>query len=336
MAWEKLRKLVGGNGKKEMPSGLWMRCDRCKSMVYKRKVEMLRRVCPDCSYHFPLPGNERVDLLLDTNSFQELWPDLESTDPLTFTARDSYVEKIKSSQKKSGLKDAILTGTATIYGRRVAYAATDSRFLMGSMGAVVGEKLTRLYEYALEKKLPIIMVSGSGGGARMYEGAISLMQMAKTSAAIARLSDAGGIFISILTHPTMAGVLASFASLGDVIIAEPGALIGFTGPRVIAETINAELPKGFQTSEFLLEHGFLDRIVSRADMRKELITLLGYLGPSYDKESFARHEQLDRDQEAAWVKAHETQRIEKQTAPATGTTGGGEGVDQESLDPTPH
>ena len=274
MAWERLKRLV--RGKKEMPGGLWMRCERCKMLVYRRKVEERYRVCPECQYHFSLPSQERIQMLLDKDSFKEMWPDLESLDPLEFTARDSYVEKIKSSKEKSGLKDACVTGVGAIYGRPIALGITDSRFLMGSMGSVVGEKLTRLLEHARREKYPCVIVSGSGGGARMYEGAFSLMQMAKTSQALAKHHEAKQLFISVLTNPTMAGIMASFASLGDLIIAEPKALIGFTGPRVIEQTIRQKLPDGFQTSEFLLEHGMIDKIVHRKQLKNAIHQFLEY------------------------------------------------------------
>ncbi len=201
---------------------------------------------------------------------------MASCDPLKFRGPSDYPAKIKKDQKSTGLKDAVVVGEGLLNNRKVAFGATDSRFIMGSMGSVVGEKLTRIIEFADQKKLPLIIVSGSGGGARMYEGLISLMQMAKTSAALDRFNKNGGLFISVLTNPTMAGIMASFASLGDIIIAEPKALIGFTGPRVIQQTIKQDLPEGFQSSEFLLEHGLIDKIVERHDMKDTLLELISY------------------------------------------------------------
>ncbi len=279
-SWEDIKNFVfSGGSNNEVPEGLWETCDGCDNMVYRKEVENLDNTCPECEYHFPLTARERIELLLDDGSFEEMWEDLQTTDPLNFKARKSYKEKLAEAQEKTGLTEAILTGTGTINGREVMFGVTDRNFIMGSMGSVVGEKVTRCFEHATEQNLPFIMVSGSGGGARMYEGAISLMQMAKTSAAAARFDEKGMPFISVLTNATMAGVQASFASLGDLIVAEPGALIGFTGPRVIKQTINKELPEGFQRSEFLLEHGFLDRIIHRQDMKQELCDMLDYMSP---------------------------------------------------------
>lgn len=215
-------------------------------------------------------------MLVDEGTFEEHDADMISVNPLNFKGPKTYTEKMEQDKAKTGLKSAILTGVGEIEGKKTVIGVTDSRFIMGSMGSVVGEKLTRAIEYATEHNLPVIIVSGSGGGARMYEGCISLMQMAKTSAALARLGDKGLPFISILTNPTMAGIMASFASLGDLIVAEPKALIGFTGPRVIQQTIKQKLPAGFQRSEFLLEHGFLDKIIDRNTMKHELFQLLSY------------------------------------------------------------
>lgn len=263
--------------KKSMPDGLWTRCEGCKSVVYKKAVEEMLNVCPECNYHFRITAWERVHMLLDKNSFEEYWANMHSTDPLDFKDRISYRERIKSEQLKTGLKEAALVGKGKIAGKDVIFGVTDSNFIMGSMGSVVGEKITRAAEKALEERLPLIIISGSGGGARMQEGAVSLMQMAKTSAAIAKLREASILYISVLTDPTLGGVAASFSSLADIIIAEPKALIGFAGPRVIQETIKKTLPRGFQTAEFLLEHGFIDRIVGRKDLKNELATLIDYL-----------------------------------------------------------
>jgi acetyl-CoA carboxylase carboxyl transferase subunit beta len=265
--------------KKEMPDGLWIKCQSCNQMVFKKIVEERLNVCPECNYHFTIPSQKRIELLLDAGSFEERYADMTSLDPLGFIDRITYPERLHSEQEKTGLKDAVVVGTGKIEGRRIMFAVTDFNFLAGSLGSVMGEKITRIVEEAQEEGLPLIIVSGSGGGARMQEGALSLSQMAKTSAAIARFHDAGGVYISILTNPCMAGVMASFASLGDVVIAEPKALIGFTGPRVIRQTIQAELPEGFQRSEFLLERGLIDMIISRKNLKKEVARLLNYLAP---------------------------------------------------------
>ncbi|MBI3270679.1 MAG: acetyl-CoA carboxylase carboxyltransferase subunit beta [Planctomycetes bacterium] len=276
MAWDGLKKFVFRR-KRDLPEGLWMKCDDCDALIYKKAVEERVKTCPQCNFHFPMTGPERLQLLLDPGSFQERWDDLTPADPLSFVAVTAYKDKLAEAQLQTGLRDAAIVGTGTLHSRPLVFGVTDSRFIMGSMGSVVGEKITRAAELAAAEKLPLIIVSGSGGGARMYEGCLSLMQMAKTSAAIARLHDAGGFFISILTHPTMAGVMASFAALGDIVIAEPKALIGFTGPRVIEQTIKQELPKGFQRAEFMLEHGFVDLILERQRMRDELAKILNYL-----------------------------------------------------------
>jgi acetyl-CoA carboxylase carboxyl transferase subunit beta len=277
MAFEKIKKFI--SRKKQIPGDLWMKCPDCKGMLFKKEVEDRKKVCTECQYHFTITPTERLDLMVDPGTFQELWAGLESVDALKFEGDVSYKKKLAAAQKETGQKDACVVGTAKMAERDLVVGMTDSRFMMGSMGSVVGEKVTRAFELATEKKLPVVFVSGSGGGARMFEGCLSLMQMAKTSAAIARHSEAGGLFISVLTNPTMGGVMASFAALGDVILAEPKAMIGFAGPRVIEQTIRQDLPKGFQTSEFLLEHGFVDMIVDRRKMREELSRLLQYLSP---------------------------------------------------------
>lgn len=263
--------------RKEMPDGLWSKCPSCSHLIFNKILQENLKVCPKCNYHFSLICWERIELLADADTFTEFDKDMESLDPLNFAGPKSYKDKLKEDTEVTGLKDAIITGEVKIDKKNVALGVTDSRFIMGSMGSVVGEKITRLIEYAISKKLPVIIVSGSGGGARMYEGLLSLMQMAKTCGALSRLKEAHLPFISVLTHPTMAGVMASFAGIGDVIIAEPGALIGFTGPRVIKQTIKQDLPKGFQTSEFNLEHGLLDMVVSRKDLKATLSRLLYYL-----------------------------------------------------------
>ncbi|MCE9606897.1 MAG: acetyl-CoA carboxylase, carboxyltransferase subunit beta [Planctomycetia bacterium] len=264
--------------KRGVPEGLWKRCPGCKATIFRSQAEQLLGVCPECDYHWTVGAQERLRQLLDDGTFEEWDADLTSLDPLGFVDSKPYVDRIKSEQARTGLRDAAVTGTGMIRARRCAVGVTDSAFIMGSMGSVVGEKLTRLCERATAEKLPLIIVSGSGGGARMHEGILSLMQMAKVSAALARYDQAGGLFISVLTNPTMGGVAASFASLGDFVIAEPKALIGFAGPRTIQATLRIELPKGFQTSEFLLEHGFLDRIVSRRNLKTEIANIIDSCG----------------------------------------------------------
>jgi len=235
-------------------------------------------VCPDCDYHWYVSAQERIKQVLDEGTFEEWDTDLLPADPLGFSDRRSYPDRIAEDQKLTGLKEAAVTGLGRVRARRVAFGVTDSRFIMGSMGSVVGEKLTRAIERATEQDLPLIIISGSGGGARMHEGILSLMQMAKVSAALARFHEAGGLYISVMTNPTMGGVAASFASLGDLVFAEPKALIGFAGPRTIKATLRIELPKGFQTSEFLLKHGFIDRIVRRPEIKTELARAIDYCG----------------------------------------------------------
>jgi acetyl-CoA carboxylase carboxyl transferase subunit beta len=260
--------------------GLWIRCEACKGSVYKKAMEERLDVCPECNHHFRIPARKRVQITLDEGSFEELWADMRPVDPIEFTDRMGYKERVAKEQEKTGLKEAIIIGLGRIGNKQVIFGVTDSNFIMGSMGSVMGEKIARAAEKAAETGLPLIIVSGSGGGARMQEGMFSLMQMAKTNAAIGRLHEAGGIFISVLTDPTMGGVMASYASQGDIIMAEPGALIGFAGPRVIQQTIKKTLPPDFQSAEFLLEHGFLDMIVSRQDLKKELTRIIAYLnGP---------------------------------------------------------
>jgi acetyl-CoA carboxylase carboxyl transferase subunit beta len=261
-----------------MPHGLFIKCPGCEKMVYRKTVAERLQVCPECNFHLTLSSEERIRLLLDEGTFRELCGDMTSADPLHFRDKKTYVERLAAEQRKTGLREAVLIGTGKVGGHEIIFGVTDSRFIMGSMGSVVGEKVTRAIELAVETKRPLLIISGSGGGARMHEGVLSLAQMAKTSAALARLDDAGGFFISVLTNPTMGGVAASFASLGDVVIAEPKALVGFAGPRTIWHTLKIELPEGFQSSEFLLEHGFIDMIVNRGDLRKEVIRLLGYFG----------------------------------------------------------
>ena len=256
--------------KKDIPKGLWTKCRACSEIIYNKALEENLKVCPKCDYHFTMGAYERVDSLVDTKSFRETNAHLRAADPLKFRGPKSYAEKLEEETKRTGLRDAVVTGTAVIDGHKIVVAVTDSRFIMGSMGSVVGEKLTRAIESATKKGWPVVIISGSGGGARMYEGVLSLMQMAKTSAAVGRHHEAGLLYVSVLTNPTMAGIMASYASLGDIIVAEPRALIGFTGPRVIEQTIRQKLPEGFQTSEFLLEHGWLDQVIRRKDLRSFL------------------------------------------------------------------
>jgi acetyl-CoA carboxylase carboxyl transferase subunit beta len=268
----------GRRPKRGVPEGLWLQCPGCLATIYKKEAQRRQNVCPECDFHLYVPAQERIRQVLDEGTFEEWFTELRPTDPLGFADKKSYAERLKAEQKRTGLVEAALVGTGMIRARRVAFGVTDSAFIMGSMGSVVGEKLTRLIERATTDRLPLIIISGSGGGARMHEGILSLMQMAKVSAALARYHEAGGLFISVLTNPTMGGVAASFASLGDLCFAEPKALIGFAGPRTIKATIRIELPKGFQTSEFLLEHGFIDRIVNRADLKSEIARAIDYCG----------------------------------------------------------
>jgi acetyl-CoA carboxylase carboxyl transferase subunit beta len=264
--------------KRGVPEGLWLRCPGCHSPIFRKQVDARLGVCPECDYHWYVPAKQRIEQVLDDGTFEEWDGNLYPTDPLEFEDKKKYADRLQAEQRRTGLNDAVITGGGMIRARRVAIAVTDSAFIMGSMGSVVGERLTRMVERATEEKLPVIIISGSGGGARMHEGILSLMQMAKVSAALARYDEGGGLFISVLTNPTMGGVAASFASLGDVVFAEPKALIGFAGPRTIKATIRIELPKGFQTSEFLLEHGFIDRIVARPNLKSELARTIDYCG----------------------------------------------------------
>lgn len=262
--------------KREVPDGLWMRCPQCEGTLYRKVVVENLDICPDCGCHFRVGAKRRVQQLCDTDAFEELFSDIAPADPLEFKwLGQSYADRLRKEQAKTGDLDAVLTGIGYVKGRRVALGVMNGDFLMGSMGSVLGEKLSLLIERATDDKLPLIIVCMSGG-ARMHEGAMSLMQMGKTSAALARFDDAGGLFISLLTDPTTGGTTASFAMLGDIIMAEPGALIGFAGQRVIANTIKAELPEGFQRAEFLLEHGFIDMIVPRKDLRSEIARLIDY------------------------------------------------------------
>jgi acetyl-CoA carboxylase carboxyl transferase subunit beta len=262
--------------KKDLPGGLWVKCQHCAEIVYKQEIETNHGVCPNCEYHFPIRWKERLDITIDPGFFSEWDCDLVSSDPLSFTGQSSYLDKLRDSRNKSGMKDAIVCGQAKINAMDVALGIMDFSFLGGSMGSVVGEKVTRLLERAAGAKMPVIIFVATGG-ARMYEGMFSLMQMAKTSAAVARHAAARLPYIVVLTHPSTAGVMASYGTLGDIIIAEPFALIGFAGPRVIKETTREDVPKGFQRSEFVLQHGLIDMIVHRNELKKTLGLLLGYM-----------------------------------------------------------
>ncbi|MEK6726505.1 MAG: acetyl-CoA carboxylase, carboxyltransferase subunit beta [Deltaproteobacteria bacterium] len=279
MAWFKVSKAPKGEKtekKVAMPEGLWIKCNNCGEIIYKKEVVRNLNVCPKCNYHFRISAQERIGLLADKGTFIEYDAGMEASDPLNFKDSKRYKDRIKDAQKSSGLKDAFISGEASVKGMNVMLGVFDFSFMGGSMGSVVGEKATRTIEKGTEKGVPVIIVSSSGG-ARMQEGILSLMQMAKTSAALARLRDARLPFISILTDPTTGGVTASFAMLGDIIIAEPKALICFAGPRVIEQTIRQKLPEGFQRSEYLLEHGMVDLIVERKDMKETISKILSML-----------------------------------------------------------
>lgn len=260
--------------KSDIPDGLWMRCEKCDEMVFKKEWEDNLKVCPNCGLYSVMTARERINLLVDSGSFVEKDSTVASLDPLQF---EGYSNSLAKSRKKTGEKEAIVCGEAAVSGVAIQMASFDFGFMAGSMGSAVGEKVTRALERGCDQGQPVVIVSAGGGGARMQEGMLSLMQMAKTSAAVARLKEHGVPYISILTHPTMGGVAASFASLGDIILAEPKALVGFAGPRVIEQTIGQRLPDDFQTSEFLLQHGFIDMIVERKDLRSRLSTLLTHL-----------------------------------------------------------
>ncbi len=266
-----------GKGKKGVPEGLWIQCPSCGASLFRRSVENNLWVCPECQHHFRVDAVQRLKQMTDPGSFEPIDTEMESTDPLNFVDLKPYTDRLKQAQKKTGRKEGVQTGVGFIKGRKVALAVMDFSFLGGSMGSVVGEKITRAIDVAENGSLPLIIVCGSGG-ARMMESGFSLMQMAKTSAALARLDDAGGLYISVLTDPTTGGVSASFGMLGDVILAEPKALIGFAGPRVIKQTIRQELPEGFQRSEFLRDRGFVDRVVPRSELRSEIGSIIDYAG----------------------------------------------------------
>ncbi len=285
MAWyEKIRKGLKPQDRREIPDGLWVKCDGCGQIMHKGQLSRNLWVCPRCQYHFRIPSRSYVKLLLDEGSFEETFPSMHSTDPLRFQDSKKYADRLRQGRDKTNLWDAAITGVGTIDGRPVSVGALEFAFMGGSMGSVVGEKITRCIERGLQDHCPVVTITASGG-ARMQEGILSLMQMAKTSSALARLERAGQLFVSILTNPSTAGVMASFASLGDVILAEPKALLGFAGPRVIEQTIGEELPEGFQRSEFFLEHGMVDMVVPRHRLRGELIRLFALLLGPYGSES---------------------------------------------------
>ncbi len=261
--------------RKDSYSG-WLQCTDCKEMIHAKELEKNLFCCPKCNYHYRMTAPARITNLVDTNTFKELFGEVQPTDALNFVDTEPYKQRLRAAKKKSGMSEAVVVGTAEVEGTAICLGVLDFRFMGGSMGSVVGERLTRIIEHALDHKMPLIIVSASGG-ARMQESVLSLMQMAKTSAALGCLREAGVPYISILTNPTSGGVTASFAALGDVIIAEPKALICFAGPRVIEQTINQKLPEGAQKSEFLLKHGMIDCIVNRHELRQKLGLLIGYL-----------------------------------------------------------
>ena len=260
----------------EVPDGVWVKCDGCKRTIYEGELEQTGRVCSACGHHFDLTAPQRIELLADEDTFVEFGAELVPCDPLSFVAAKPYVAQLAAAAEKSGLPEAVITGHVSIGGEAVVLGVMDFRFIGASMGSVVGEKITRAFEIATAEGLPIVLVTASGG-ARMQEGMLSLMQMAKTSAAARRHADAGFAYVALLTNPTYGGVTASFAVLGDVILAEPGAMIGFAGPSLVEQTTRQKLPKGFQTSESLLRHGMIDGIVPRAELKDRVATVIGYL-----------------------------------------------------------
>ncbi len=271
--WFKRKKGLKPAPKREVPDGLWLKCEKCGEILYKKELAKNFWICEKCDYHFKISSQKYIEIL--TDEFIPKADSIESADPLEFK---NYLEKLDSGSNRTGIKDAIITGEAKIGEHRVAIGAMEFKFMGGSMGSVVGEKVKRITDFAKEEHIPLIIV-GASGGARMQEGILSLMQMAKTSGALARLEEAKIPYISILTNPTTAGVMASYASLGDIVIAEPEALLGFAGPRVIQQTIKQELPEGFQKSEFLLEHGFLDAIIERKELKATLVRILDFFKP---------------------------------------------------------
>ena len=276
MEWfKRVKQNLNPQAKKEMPDGVWIKCDKCGEILYRKELVRNMNVCSKCDYHLRISSDEYIELLTDKNSFSEFNTNLKSVDKLKFKDSKRYADRLKDAMNKTGLSEAVRTGTAELNKIPIVLGVMDFRFVGGSMGSVVGEKIARAIDKALEQKAPFIMVTASGG-ARMQEGALSLMQMAKTSSRLAILADAKVPYIVILTHPTTGGVTASFAMLGDIIFAEPGALIGFAGPRVIKQTIGQDLPDNFQRSEFLLDHGFVDSIVHRKNLKEELYKVLTF------------------------------------------------------------
>jgi len=278
MAWFKKKAEIKPEKKVKIPEGLWVKCDNCREIVYKKEIEKNRQVCPKCNYHFRISSREHLRLLADEGSFTELDADLATTNPLSFVDNMPYDVRVDDNRKRSGLNEAAIYGSAMISGRPVVLAIMDFSFMGGSMGSVVGEKISRAAELACDQRIPLITVSSSGG-ARMQEGMFSLMQMAKVSAAIGRIRELDVLYISVLADPTFGGVTASFAMLGDIIIAEPRSLVGFAGPRVIEQTIKQQLPENFQRAEFLLDHGMIDLVVERQEMKETLATLIGHFMP---------------------------------------------------------
>ncbi len=276
MDWFKRKKGIATSEKKAIPDGLWVKCDNCGEIIYRPELQKRMFVCAKCDYHFRVTHKEYIEYYFDPNSFKEFNGSIKPADPLKFKDSKRYTDRIKVAQRATGLNDAVVTGEATIEEMPIVAAVMDFNFIGGSMGSVVGEKIARAIDRAREKRIPLIIVSASGG-ARMMESALSLMQMAKTSAKLAQLADQSIPYISVMTDPTTGGTTASFAMLGDINIAEPGALIGFAGQRVIKQTIGQDLPKGFQRADFVLEHGFLDLIIPRPEMRSTLARILRLL-----------------------------------------------------------
>ena len=277
MGWfNKVRRSLGSGEKLDVPKGLWTKCDQCGEIIYRKELEAQFHICSKCGFHFRIGIDAYLEILTDGGFLEEFDSKIRSKDPLGFVDSKKYTDRLKAAQAKTGMMEAVRTGLVEIEGRQVVLAALDFAFLGGSMGSAVGEKIARATQRATERRLPLVIISSSGG-ARMQEGILSLMQLAKTSARLAELREAGLLFISVVTHPTTGGVTASFSMLGDVIVAEPGALIGFAGPRVIMETIGQELPEGFQRSEFLLEKGFVDIIALRSELKQTLTTLFNHL-----------------------------------------------------------
>jgi acetyl-CoA carboxylase carboxyl transferase subunit beta len=276
MDWFKRKKeTLQAVDRKEMPDGLWVKCGECGEIIYKKELDKKLYVCPKCDHHFRIGSSDYLKILIDQGSFKEFNEGISSTDPLKFKDSKKYTDRYKMATQKTGLKEAVITGQGKIEGIPIVIGIMDFSFLGGSMGSVVGEKVSRAADVALKEKKPLIIISASGG-ARMHEGVLSLMQMAKTSAKLALLAEANIPYISILTHPTTGGTTASYAMLGDIHIAEPRALIGFAGPRVIKQTIGQDLPEGFQRSEFLLEHGFVDAIIHRHEIKSRLAGMLRF------------------------------------------------------------